>query len=243
MTRPLFAKLRGFFALTAEIEDAITKLCVQRASFAPREVIIRQGEAYQAIYLIDSGWVLRARHLRQGTRQIVNVAIAGDFICFNASLFGTSDFDLVARSPVAAFRFERLGVGELFARHPSLALALAWSNAQEESVLAERIVSLGRRNALERMAHVLCELGERLAVVELASDGRLSLPLTQEDLADLLGMSQIHVNRTLRALAGRHLVHYKAGQLDILDPKGLAIAAGFDAGYLHYARRSDIVSG
>jgi CRP-like cAMP-binding protein len=248
----LFRKLRGFFSLTSHIQEAIQALCTDVVEFGAREPIIRQGEGYRHLYLIESGWVLRARHLPDGTRQIVNVAIPGDFLCFNAALFNSSDFDLTAKTNVSAFRFERVAVGDLFKQYPELAVALAWTNAHEEAMLAERVVSLGRRNARERMAHVLCELEARLhivsapppAPVQQAGErgaGVLAIPLTQEDFADLLGMSPIHVNRTLRSLAGAALVHYKVGQVQILDLEGLARIAGFDKGYLHFTQRSDVL--
>ena len=237
----LLHKLSGFFRLTEELEAAIATQCTAVATFKPREIIIRQGESYKNIYLMESGWVLRVRHLPDGNRQIVNVAVPGDFLCFNAALFDTSDFDLVAKVEVSAFRFERIGLEDLFTHFPALGVALAWANSHEESMLAERVVSLGRRDARERMAHVLCELASRLHIIGLSNGNLLSIPLTQEDFADLLGMSPIHVNRTLRSLAGAGLVHYKIGQVQILDLEGLARIAGFDQGYLHFTQRSDIL--
>jgi CRP-like cAMP-binding protein len=248
----LFRKLKGFFSLTSQIEEAILALCRDVVEFGPREAIIRQGDGYKNLYLIESGWVLRVRHLPDGTRQIVNVAMPGDFLCFNAALFNTSDFDLIAKTQVSAFRFERVAIGDLFTQYSELALALAWTNAHEEAMLAERVVSLGRRNARERLAHVLCELEARLNIIgspppyppAQAGEGRagvLAIPLTQEDFADLLGMSPIHVNRTMRSLAGAGLVHYKVGQVQILDLEGLARTAGFDRGYLHFTQRSDVL--
>lgn len=235
----LFRKLRGFFSLTEQIEQAIEELCVDMVQFRPRTLVIGQGETYKNLYLVERGWVLRGRDLPDGGRQIVNVAVPGDFLCFNAALFHTSDFDLMTKTEVSAFRFDRIAIDELFARYSALALALTWVSAHEESMLAERIVSLGRRNARKRLAHVLCEFAARLRVAGLVEDGVLPIPLTQEDFADLLGMSSIHVNRTLRTLAGDGLVHYKVGQVEILDLKGLELVAGFDKGYLHYTQRSD----
>lgn len=241
MSQYLFRKLRGFYGLTDEIEQAIGELCKDTVEFAARQPLIEQGEPYEHIYLVEKGWVLRARHLPQGTRQLVNVAVPGDFACFNAHLFGVSDFDLVAKTPVSVFRFEPVAIVDLFALYPHLAVALTWSNAHEESMLAERVVSLGRRNARERMAHVLCELAARMRIVGMTTDNVLSIPLTQEDFADLLGMSLIHVNRTLRSLAAANLVHYKVGQVQILDFEKLARVAGFDSGYLHFTQRTDIL--
>lgn len=235
----LAAKLGGFFRVGDQVADMVDDLCREKVTFRPRHRIVGAGDAYGSIYLIQSGWVLRASHLQDGRRQIVNIALAGDLLCFNASLFKKSTFDLIARTNVEAYRFDIPRVMDMLASQSKLALALSWANAQEESLLAERIVSLGRRSACEKVAHIFCEILERLRIVSLYDQGPLRMPLSQEDLADILGMSLIHTNRTIRGLVRAKLLRYRAGEVVILDETALRGVAGFEDDYLHFTRQTD----
>jgi CRP-like cAMP-binding protein len=236
----LFRKLQGFYELSDAVRDSISEAFIAEVSYEPGATIQPSGEAYRAIYLIERGWVLRSRYLESGGRQIVNVALPGDFLCFNATLFTDSDFDHVAKTQVLAFKLDAPTFATLMAHHAHLALALAWANAHEEGLLSERIVSLGRRNARERTAHVLCELAVRLNILGLINGNSLQIPLTQADFADILGMSLIHVSRTFRALTQLGLITYRSGLVTIHDVPRLEKLAGFDAGYMHFTQRKDI---
>lgn len=236
----LFRKLQGFYELGDETRKSLSSAFAIEQSFEAGSVMASEGEPYRAIFLIKTGWVFRARHLESGLRQIVNVALPGDFLCFNATLFGTNDFDLVARTAVTAFRVEVQTFTSLMLDHAHLALALAWANAHEESLLAERIVSLGRRNARERTAHVLCEFATRLKMLGMIAGNSMRIPLTQADFADILGMSLIHVSRTFRSLVQSELISYRAGQVEIHDFARLKQVAGFDEEYLHFTQRKDV---
>jgi CRP-like cAMP-binding protein len=148
-------------------------------------------------------------------------------------LFKTSSFDLTARTPVSVFRIEAPPNGELFEKYPGLAAAIAWTMGQEESMLAERVVSLGRRDSLEKLAHALCELEARLSAIGQMNGRTIELPLNQEDFADILGISVIHVNRTFRRLSEDGIAEYRKGQIELLDRGKLAQLASFDPAYLH----------
>jgi CRP-like cAMP-binding protein len=129
-------------------------------------------------------------------------------------------------------------------RHPGLAEALVWSNVHEEALLAERVVSLGRRDATQRLAHVLCEIVARLELIDSHHHGAgfQSLPLIQDDFADILGISAIHVLRTFKRLAELGAVEYRARRLVLLDTAKLKRIAGFEDEYLHYSRRKDALA-
>lgn len=236
----LFRKLQSYYELDDVVRKAISRSLSAEQTFEPGAMIATEGEPYKAIFLIERGWVFRLRHLESGLRQIVNVALPGDFLCFNATLFRRCDFDLVARTQTTVFRLEILSFRALIAQNAHLALALTWANSHEESLLAERIVSLGRRNARERTAHVLCEFATRLKILGLTNGTLIQLPMTQADFADMLGMSLIHVSRTFRSLVQADLISYRAGQIDILDYGRLQRVAGFDSGYLHFTQRKDV---
>ena len=112
-----------------------------------------------------------------------------------------------------------------------------WSTLVDQSILREWVLNVGRRNAFERVGHLLCELHFRMKRVGLVDDGRLSLPLTQEELADATGLTAVHMNRTIQHLRSDGLIELGQGTLTLLDVAALQEAAGFDPSYLHVKRR------
>jgi CRP-like cAMP-binding protein len=211
----------------------IKALARDRTDISAGRAIVKEHDRCPQIYLIESGWVFRSRGLASGRRQIVNYALPGDILCADSMLFKQSSFDLTARTPVSVVRIEPPQGAELFERYPGLAAALAWTMGQEESILAERVVSLGRRDSLEKLAHALCELEARLTAIGQMRGRTIELPLNQEDFADILGISVIHVNRTFRRLSDDKIAEYKKGQIELLDRERLAEISAFDPSYLH----------
>lgn len=196
--------------------------------------IVKERERCSQIYLVESGWVFRSRGLESGRRQIVNYALPGDLLCVDSAMFKQSSFDLTARTHVSVLRMDAPMAQELFEQYPGLAAALAWTMGHEESVLAERVVSLGRRDSLEKLAHALCELAARLSAIGRMKGDTIELPLNQEDFADILGISVIHVNRTFRKLSEDKTAEYRKGSIELLDRARLKELAAFDPGYLHF---------
>jgi len=212
--------------------DALAALCTDRATVGRGQRVVGAGQPYTSIYLIEDGWAQRSKRLPGGMRQIVNFAIPCDFLCFNAALFAYSDQDIVAKTELVLFTLPIEPFVSILRDKPQIALALAWANAQEEAMLAERVASLGRRDARQRIAHLFCELSVRLGRIGLAAPEGFAMPVTQEDLADALGLSLVHVNRTLRGLRAEGLVRFRHGRAEVQDWAGLQRAAGFDARYL-----------
>lgn len=185
-------------------------------------------------YLVETGWVLRSRGLASGRRQIINYALPGDVVSAEAVLFRSQGVDISARTSTTMLRIDAPTSPDLFLHYPGLAAGVTWSVCQEESVLAERIVSLGRRDSLEKLAHALCELEARLDCIGMMRGDTIDCPLNQEDFADMLGISVIHVNRTFRKLSEEKTAEYRKGQIDILDRARLRELAAFDPGYLRF---------
>lgn len=237
----LIAKLSGYFAVSDELKADVDELTRDRIKLAAGESLIRAGDKYTGMFLLDDGWVLRARYLPDGSRQIVNFALPGDFLNYNSLMFQRSEFDLVARTDVSLWKLEPQSFRTMIARHPGLAEALMWSNAHEEALLAERVVSLGRRDATERLAHVLCEIVARLQLIERHAGEVLQLPLLQEDFADILGLSVIHIVRVFNRLEMMGVVRYKSRRVQLTDLEKLKAVAGFDGEYLHFSRRNDVL--
>jgi CRP-like cAMP-binding protein len=226
-------RMPGLSAMALKLRHDLGALARDRAEIAAGRAIVEENGRCPQLYLVEQGWVVRSRGLASGRRQIVGYALPGDMLCTDSLLFKSSSFDLSARTPVNVIRIEAPQGVELFERHPALAAAVAWTVAQDESILAERVVSLGRRDSLEKLSHALCELEARLTAIGQMRGMTLELPLNQEDFADMLGISVIHVNRTFRKLAEEEIAFYRKGAIEIRDPDRLKQIASFDPGYLH----------
>lgn len=196
--------------------------------------ICKDRERSAQLFLVEAGWVLRSRGLASGRRQIVNYALPGDLVCLDSVVFRSTGVDVSARTTATLVRIDPPSMPELFQHYPGLAAGVAWSVCLEESILAERTVSLGRRDSLEKLAHALCELEARLDRVGLMRGNIIECPLNQEDFADMLGISVIHVNRTFRKLSEEKTAEYRKGQIEILDRARLRELAAFDPGYLRF---------
>ncbi len=235
----LLRKLRGFFPVGPELEADIGKLARERVKVAAGQSIASAGEAASPLYLVEDGWILRSRHLPGGGRQIVSVALPGDFVGYAGLMFGVSQFDVVAKTDAVLCRLQTLEFRTMMTRHPGLAEALVWASAHEEALLAERVVSLGRRDATQKLAHLLCEIASRLELIDRHSGDVLELPLIQEDFGDMLGLSVIHVVRTFRRLTEAGAVEYRSRRVRLIDRDKLRRIAGFDGDYLYFATRRD----
>lgn len=235
-------KLSGFYDVSPELDSDVRALKRERVSLEPGETLIAAGDVYTHIYLVEDGWLLRVRHMPGGERQIVNLALAGDFLCFGSLMFERSEYDIIAKTEASVCRLVTPDLRTLMTRYPGLAEMLVWANVHEEALLAERIVSLGRRDSTQRLAHVLCELVARLKLINQPVDDVLTVPLIQEDFADILGISVIHVLRTFKRLAEAGAVEYRSRRLILTDPARLRQIAGFDESYLHFTQRRDALS-
>lgn len=205
--------------------------------------IITEGRSYGSILIIIEGNAVRYRILHDGRRQIVNFALPGDIVgilgpFIESSLYSTK---ALTETTIAAVPFTR--VNSLFATHPRLVAKIFLSFSSELTVYAEHLVDLGRRSASERIAHFLLELLTRLQAVGLADDQSYKLPLTQELIADALGLSIPHVNRVLRRLREDNLVVLEDQRVTIRDLDGLSELADFDPGYLFRFSGTELLIG
>lgn len=228
----LIRKTKAFCDLLPEEAAFLQAMQTPPRRIAAGATMIQEGKTYQDIYLLNNGWAARNKHLSDGRRQVVNFVLPGDFIGIRANLLEVADDTVVALTEcaVATFSYEQLY--DLCRKFPRLALVVLWSSAREQSILSEHIVRLGRRSALERMAHLFMELLRRLQLVGEAGRTSFDLPLTQELIADALGLSIVHVNRTLSELRQRGLVEIDKGRLTIRDIDRLATIGEFSRVYL-----------
>lgn len=205
---------------------------------AGRQIVV-EGEIYNDIYFLHDGWAFRSKMLPDGRRQIFSYVIPGDVIGLRASLLDFSDDTVEALTDCKISSFSLARLYDACREHPRLVIALMWSAAREQSMLGEQVMRLGRRNALERVSHFFLELLRRLQIVDEAGRRSFELPLTQELIGDTLGLSIVHVNRTLKKLRQRGLVDIDDGRLVIHDVVALSEIADFDPLYLDQASAAE----
>ncbi|ESX64436.1 transcriptional regulator [Mesorhizobium sp. LSHC420B00] len=199
--------------------------------YKPHSVICRQDDHNDGIFIVKSGWALLYRGLLDGERLIIDTPLRGDIVGFR-SVDGPCLASLASITELAVYEISSKELTEAILSEGSLGKKIACSLARLNAILAEHLMNAGRRNAMSRTAHFLLELEERLSIVGLSADGRYDCPLTQHELADILGMTTVHLNRTLRELRKADLVAFKAGHVEVINRKKLVKTAGFDSEYL-----------
>lgn len=233
---PLTRKLSAFVRLSTSELDVLKRLHERRKSFSAGMDLVYQGQSEQAAYILASGWVVSYKIQPDGSRQIVDFQIPGDFLGLRSVLLHTSDHSIEPIVDIEAAEVMASDLLQAFTETPRLATAILWAVSRDEAMVVEHLVGLGRRDADARMAHFLLELGVRLSLVGMGSRQGYACPLTQYHLADALGLSAIHVNRVLRKLREDGLVTFRGGLVEFDDYEGLVTLADFDPAYLDHAR-------
>jgi CRP-like cAMP-binding protein len=231
---PFARKLGAFVALSNVEMTLLDQLHNRRRAFAAGRDIIHEGQVERSAYILASGWVCSYKLLPSGTRQIVDFQIPGDFLGLRSVLFRTADHNVEPITKIQASEVQTNDLLSAFNVSPRLAAAVLWAASRDEAMVVEHLVNIGRRDAKERMAHFILELGARLKLVGLTTPDGYSCPLTQYMLADALGLSAVHVNRVLRELREDGLVTFQHGQVVYLDLEGLIAFAEFDRAYLDH---------
>lgn len=226
-------KFQGLIDLSADERDCLKSLQSNGHTFQAKTDLVEEGDKQDAIMVALTGWGIRYRLLDDGRRQILNFVLPGDFIGLYASLAPLANCSVAAVTPMTASRIDPLALMEIFAKLPRLGALICWSAQDDEAILREQIVRLGRRTALERTAHMLLEVQRRVQrVIPEAAEDRVFFPISQEMLADTLGLSIVHINRVLRRLRQADLLRTGGHHFEILDWKGLARTAKFSDDYL-----------
>ncbi|MDP6350890.1 MAG: Crp/Fnr family transcriptional regulator [Alphaproteobacteria bacterium] len=190
--------------------------------------VYSEDEVWTDVYTIVEGWVILYKLLEDGRRQITQIALPGDFIGFQPDVSGCMDHSAEALSETRLCVFPRASLYSIFSARPELAIRLNWMFGREVAEACERLTSLGRRSARERIAYFLLELFHRVRLRQpKRADRDMSLPLTQEHIGDSLGLTAVHVNRMLRELRDEGLVKIRRRTLSVLDPDRLAEIAEF----------------
>jgi CRP-like cAMP-binding protein len=230
-------KLRARDDLSAEEEQAIRASVSEVIEFPPDKTIIRAGDRLTSSTLLLDGILCRYKDLSEGQRQITELHVTGDFADLHSFTLKRLDHNVMTltRCRIALVPHDRLKT--ITRDHPHLTRLYWFSTNLDAAIHREWEVSLGRRSAISRMAHLFCELRVRLGIVGQAEESGYALPLTQTDLAECLGLTPVHVNRTLKELRERGLLAFRGGRVDIQDLPGLERVAEFDPAYLYLERQ------
>lgn len=230
---PLIAKLSRVMTLTRDDRAALQAMCQDVRKTGARRDIIRDGDRPDRVHLILSGWACRYKILKNGKRQITALLLPGDFCDLHVGILDKMDHAIGAITATTFAYVDRAQFEALTRARPAILRALWWAALVDEGVLRSWIVSLGVRTARERVAHLLCELRERMRNIDREDAGRFAMPLTQPDLAEALGLTAVHINRVVRQLQKEQVVEISKGQVTVLDLIALTQIADFDPGYLH----------
>lgn len=229
----LIRKLAVFAPLSDAERDALKGLAGHTRRYAAREDVIRQGDRTEHVNLLLEGFACRYKTLEDGRRQILSFFVPGDICDLNVFILERMDHSIGAMSPCLFGAIPRRLIDEVTQAHPRLTRALWWSTLVEEAIAREWLMNVGQRSAYERAAHLFCELYWRLRVVGLVRDGTFDFPVTQTELGDALGLSAVHVNRTMQELRRDGLISTQGRELTVLNLEDLEHAGMFDPSYLH----------
>lgn len=190
--------------------------------------VLVEGSHSAHLYTILSGWGFRYKLLPDGRRQILNYVMPGDLVGLQGSVMGEMQHSVEALSPMLLCVFERGDLNDLYRNHPGLAYDITWLASREERMLDENLLSVGRRTAIERCAYLIGFIGMRAKSVGLNGDKPVRIPITQQHIADTLGLSLVHTNKTIRKLADRGLIAWRDGGCEIIEMDGLSSIAGWE---------------
>lgn len=235
----LFRRLEQFGPLSDAERQALAE-----AIYGVREVpadrdLVRQGDCPTHSFVILEGFASRYKLLSDGRRQIISFEIAGDLCDPNCYFLGESDYSIGTLSPCKLASISHQAIGEITETFPRLTLLL-WRHTMIDATFFYGWVSDGRQpSAYERIAHLLCETLLRLKAVGLAPEGSFELPLNQLKIADLLGLTPVHVNRTVKALREEGLVTMERETVTIRNWEALRNAGPSHSNYLYLNSRPD----
>ena len=235
-------KLEHGACLTDADRAVLQELASRTRRVAANHDIITDGERPERVHLVMEGFACRYKLLPDGGRQIMAVLVPGDFCDLHVAILGEMDHSIGTSWGCTIVEIPRTTIEALAEHHPRITRALWWATLVDEGILREWLVSMGQRDADKQMAHLFCELLVRLQTVGCASEDGFEFPMSQEDLADTLGVTSVHVNRVLQDLRGKGLITWKSKRVEIPDVARLQAFAGFDPRYLHLTPRETNVS-
>lgn len=229
----LAKKLNAFIALSPDELTCLADMQRNPLKVGRGKQLTQEGQTGHKAFVLQLGWACSYKLLADGGRQIISFPIAGDIVGLRSVLLRTADHSFSVLTDAIVSAVEGAFILKCVTDFPRLGAALLWAASRDEAMVVEHLVNIGRRNALQRTAHLFMELAERLNLTGQVTETEFECPLSQFVLADALGLTAIHVNRTLRQLRERKLLTVHKGTVRIHDLAGLRELAGFQGGYLN----------
>jgi CRP-like cAMP-binding protein len=202
-----------------------------------RDVIVA-GKQYNNLFVNHGGWLFRYKILHNGDRQITDFILPNQIFGLQACVFKAALYSVATITDVSLSSIPLGAIDSVFERIPTLAKALFWSALCDSAVLAEHLIDTSRRSAYERVSHLMLELFVRLKAADLGDNMSFEMPLTQELIGSALGLTTVHVNRTLRSLREDKLILIDGKRVTILDFDALSLVSDFDNSYLGETARA-----
>ncbi len=226
-------KLSGFSSLDAHEVAALVSATSRARRVSARQDLIREGDRPGPVFVVLEGWAFRYKILPSGGRQVVAFLMPGDCCDLHVGLLAEMDHNIQTVGPSLIATIPGEEMTTLMDMHRGIARAMYTAQLVDEGTMRAWITSMGRRTSVERVAHLMCELYLRARNIQLIDGKELVLPLSQQLLADALGMTPVHLNRVLKKLREAGAMTLKRGSLIVSDPDELVKIAGFDENYLH----------
>lgn len=228
-----FARIRARHTLSQEEEDAIRGAMGMSRTFDAHHTFIEAGVLLDVSVLIVDGIACRYKDLSEGQRQITELHVPGDFADLHSFTLKRLDHNLMTLTPCSVVFFPHAKLTALTERFPRVARLYWFSTNLDAAIHREWVLSMGRRTALARTAHLFCEMQARLSLVGMATPDGFAFRVSQIDLAECLGMTPVHINRSLRRLREMGLMTFRGGRAAFQDLAGLQALAEFDPSYLY----------
>lgn len=219
-------RLDVFRKFTAEELSFVSKFKGGELVLEAGSTIFNEGANSPHLYTVLSGWAFKYKTLEDGRRQVLNFALPGDYLGLQASVFDSIGHSVEALTDVVLCVFPREKLWALYENHAGLAFDITWLAAREEFILGEYLTAVGQRRAGERIAFVLLHIFQRARQLGLAKGRTITLPITQEHLADTVGFSLVHTNKTLKRLRRTGAFKWSGPNFDLLDEKKLTELVG-----------------
>ncbi|MFO1115573.1 MAG: Crp/Fnr family transcriptional regulator [Beijerinckiaceae bacterium] len=234
MPAALITKLETSVALSDDDRQSIALAAFKRRSVPARQDICRENEPSDGVIVVLDGFAARFRSLQSGKRQIVGYGLPGDLLdVADTTGANQTTYGVCALAPTTFARIPRADIAAMMAESARIARAMWNAQGEQMSIACEWLLNVGQRTAEQRIAHLFCEQYFRLRAIGQVRDGAFALPVTQRDLADSAGLTNVHVNRVLKGLRQDGLLTLENGVATILDLQRLLDRAEFDPRYLH----------
>ena len=232
MISRLICKLERRDVLSDEEKRALESAVARIKGFRTDEDLVRDGDRPSESYLLLDGFAARYKLLNNGKRQITALHVPGDFVDLHSFLQKKMDHGVATLSPCRVGLVPHTTLRTITERHLHLGRLLWLNTLIDAAIHRDWLVAMGRRPALNQIAHLLCELFLRLQTVGLTQDMSFELPLTQAELGDVLGLSSVHVNRIIKELRAQELATWRGEIVTIEDWTRLQEVAEFDPTFL-----------